>query len=209
MIGHTGLSGAGSTIIGAAGGAAGTSIGVFAPIVFGAAAGPIGIAVGAVIAAGAAIVSALGIGSGCGPTCVQATQVVNQAEPTFQANLDAYENGVIDQSTAQANYNNMWAAIKQACSGIPGAAGTNCVGDREQGACKWKQTGQPQYPGQPAYGDCWNWYEAYYRPLTLAPVNAPVSSTSTIVGDLTSSLTSSPLLLVAVAGIVGLMIAEG
>lgn len=145
-------------------------------------AAPIVIAVGALIDIGAAIASALHIGEGCGQTCVQATSVVNSAEPTFQANLTGYEQGVIDQTTALNNFNGMWLAIQQSCGAIPGAAGQNCVGDRQQGACKWKQTANPQYPGQPAMGQCWNWWNAYHDPLTLpsqVPFGGGTSTTTT------------------------------
>ena len=61
--------------------------------------GPIGGAVGALIAAGAQIAKALKIGYGCGPTCQQATQIVNSAESVFNQNVDEYESGGIDQAT--------------------------------------------------------------------------------------------------------------
>jgi hypothetical protein len=47
----------------------------------GAATGPVGMAIGAAVAASIKIAQALHIGYGCGPTCVQATQLVNEAEP--------------------------------------------------------------------------------------------------------------------------------
>ena len=118
--------------------------------------GPIGGAVGALIAAGAQIAKALKIGYGCGPTCQQATQIVNSAESTFNMNVDGYESGQIDQATAISNWNGMWNAIQQSCGQIPGAAGRDCVSDRAAGSCKWKQTAagaSKGYPGVPKEGE--------------------------------------------------------
>lgn len=130
------------------------------------------------VAAGiAAILAAAGVGSGCGQTCIQATNLVNQAEPAFLANLQQYENGQITQAQAQATYNNLWQALQVACAAIPGAAGQKCISDRQQGACTWKATGTPPTPYSPADGACWDWYSAYYVPLTYPPTNAPATST--------------------------------
>ena len=101
----------------------------------------------------------------------------------------------------------MWSAIQQACGGIPGAAGKNCVSDRQAGSCKWKQTAAPKYPGEPNLGECWNWDAAYHQPL-LQPALVPMSG-SGVTGSLTSvanDLMSNPVLLVGVGLlVVGLM----
>jgi hypothetical protein len=205
MIGHGLGAASGNQIVSVVGGTTGSLLGgtvaIWAPLI--GVTGPVGVAIAGLVAAGAAIAGALGVGEGCGPTCVQATNVVNGAEPIFRQNLAAYENGQIDQVTAQNNYNQGWAAIVQSCGGIPGGAGKNCVGDRQQGACTWKQTAPPQYPGQPQVGDCWNWYNAYYEPLTYPAVNAPTVSAASNV----SSLMSNPMLLIG-GGLVlvGLMV---
>jgi len=202
--GYQGMGATGSQIIGVTGGTVATlggtifsSSALMSMLGISAAAGPVGIAVAGVVAAGAAIASALGVGSGCGQSCIQATNVVNQAEPVLKQNLDAYESGQIDQDTAQSNYAQVWTAVQQACGGIPGAAGQDCISDRAEGSCKWKQTASPTYPGEPALGDCWNWYEAYYNPLTL-PALVPMQSSSVggTVSSLVGDVTSSPLLLV-------------
>lgn len=143
----------------------------------------------AILAAAAGVaklLATLGIGSGCGQTCIQATNIVNQAEPSFLANLQQYENGQITQEQAQTTYNNLWQAMVVACSAISGSAGQNCISDRQEGACTWKATGTPPTPYSPAVGSCWNWYNAYYVPLTYPPTNAPAASTSS-----TSSSTAS------------------
>jgi hypothetical protein len=155
-------------------------------------AAPVVAAVGALVALGSQIAGALHIGEGCGTTCIQATNVVNSAEPTFKMNLDAYEAGTIDQPTAQSNFQQMWTAVQQSCGAIPGVAGQNCIGDRQEGSCKWKDKGQ-----------CWNWFVGYSDPLGK-PATVPYSGVST--GSIVSDLTNNPMLLVGgVLLVVGLM----
>jgi hypothetical protein len=129
-------------------------------------------------AAIAELLAAFGVGAGCGQACIQATNLVNQAEPVLQQNLQAYENGQIDQPTAEDNYQKIWQSIQTACSAIPGGPGQRCVTDRQQGACTWKATGNPPTPYSPSPGSCWNWYNGYYVPLTYPPINAPAAGSS-------------------------------
>lgn len=143
----------------------------------------------------AQLLAEFGVGSGCGQACIEATNLVNQAEPALLQNLQDYENGVIDQATAQSNYNQIWQSIVTACGAISGSAGQNCISERQQGACQWKATGTPPTPYSPAVGSCWNWYNAYYTPLTYPPTNAPASTAastaaSTVSSDVTSALSS-------------------
>lgn len=154
---------------------------------------PLVAAVGGLVMVGAAIAGALHIGEGCGATCIQATNVVNSAEPTFKMNVDYYEQGKIDQTTALDNFNQMWTAIQQSCGAIPGAAGQNCISDRAQGSCKWQDNGQ-----------CWNWWVGYHDPL-LQPATTPYSGGSG--SGVVSSLTSSPALLVGAGLLVVAMMA--
>jgi hypothetical protein len=128
--------------------------------------------------------AALGVGAGCGQTCIQATSVVNQAEPALLANIQQYEAGQISQAQAQQTYNNVWQGIQVSCSAIPGQAGQDCVSDRAEGSCKWKQTTTSpllSFPGEPQPGECWNWYSGYYVPLTMPPLT-PMAATSTAAG---------------------------
>jgi hypothetical protein len=155
-----GLGAGGSQIVGAVGGSSASVLAAsmpwLAPVI---GINPVlGGAIAGMIAAGSAIASALGVGSGCGQTCIEATQIVNQAEPLFEQNVALYQSGQIDQATAIATFDNMWAAVEQACSGIPGAAGTNCVADRQEGACKWRDVN----------GECWNWFKGYRDPLLVS-----------------------------------------
>lgn len=113
-------------------------------------AAPLVAAVGGVIAAASAIAGALHIGEGCGPTCVQATQIVNQAAIVLQQNLAAFQSKTIDKQTALNNFNQVWLAVQQSCGAISGAAGQNCVGDRQRGGK-------------------WDWFSYYYDPIANAP----------------------------------------
>ena len=193
-----GMGSTGSSIVTAAGGAIASASPLAGP------AAPIVAAVGGLVAAAGAIAGALHIGQGCGATCIQATSIVNSAEPAFRLNLEGYENGTIDQTTALNNFNQMWTAIQQSCGQIPGTAGEKCVSDRQAGACTWKQTANPEYPGQPNIGACWNWWNAYHDPLEQ-PSLVPTSG-----GTVVSGLTSNPTLLIG-AGllVVALMFGGG
>lgn len=189
---HGGMGSTGSNVVTAVGGT------IMSAAVLAGPAAPLVAAVGALVALGGVMAGALHIGEGCGPTCIQATQIVNQAEPTFKMNLDAYEAGTIDQSTAVSNFQQMWTAVQQSCGAIPGVAGQNCVSDRAAGSCKWKDN-----------GNCWNWDIGYHQPL-LSPATVPYSggtgiSTSNIIG----TLTSNPMLLVGGALLVVGLMASG
>lgn len=145
-------------------------------------------------AAIAELLAAFGVGAGCGQACIQATNLVNQAEPALLQNLQDYENGTIDQATAQSNYKQIWQSIVTSCGAIPGSPGQKCVTDRQQGACTWKATGTPPTPYSPSPGSCWNWYNAYFVPLTYPPTNAPApTSTAGTVADSAASDVGSAL----------------
>lgn len=113
-------------------------------------AAPIVAAVGGLIAAASAVAGALHIGEGCGQTCIDATRIVNQAEPVLEQNVAEFQSGTIDKQTALNNFNQVWLAIQQSCGAIPGAAGINCVGDRQRGGK-------------------WDWFSYYYDPIANAP----------------------------------------
>jgi len=157
----------------------------------------------------AKLLATLGVGAGCGNTCIQATAVVNQAEPALLANLQGYENGTISQEQAIATYQNVWQGIEVACSAIPGGAGQDCISDRQQGACKWNATGTPPTPYSPADGSCWNWYNAYYVPLTYPPMNAPAASSGTVAGDASSALSTVTTDAGSIASSIGLPSGSG
>jgi hypothetical protein len=117
--------------------AAGAAVGAGAASAFlpAAAAGP----VGAAIAGIGVLIGALIANSGCGPTCVIASKIVDQLGPQLEANRDTYLAGArttSNQAAALANFDNAWAWLTsmQAC-GSPdlGDAGRRCISERARG----------------------------------------------------------------------------
>lgn len=147
--------------------------------------GPVGLAIGGAVAAVAGLLSAFGVGSGCGQSCIQASNDANQIEAAMKANLAAFQAGQISQTEALQNFDGLWQQLTQACGQIGGGAGANCVSDRQEGACKWRDSS----------GACWNWFIGYRDPIA----NAPASS---------SPLSSGSLVPLLAAGAVGLLLAE-
>jgi len=92
-----------------------------------------------------------------------ATKVVNAIEPAMRSNLAAYMSGQIDQATALANFDALWAQEEQQCGQIPGPAGQRCVTDRQAGACTWKNDGKGGPAGSGSV--CWNWFVGYRTPI--------------------------------------------
>lgn len=126
--------------------------------------------IGAAIA-GITIGIELLLNSGCGQTCIVTSDWANQAEDLLRQNAAAYfalpaPRSLVDREAAVGNFDRVWAYLSQQCSAPQlGAAGRNCIGDRQAGACKWRMTNQPQYPGGPRPGDCYNWFSAYRDPI--------------------------------------------
>jgi hypothetical protein len=140
--------------------------------------------------------------SGCGATCIQASNVVNQAEPLLAQNLAAYlalpqPHTAADQQQALANFASVWAVVNNACaSPTLGIAGAHCLSDRISGACAYKtspggwQNGVYVYPGANGSGStCWNWFVGYHDPIANDPTVVAGSS-----GSATSSSSCLSLL---------------
>jgi hypothetical protein len=138
--------------------AAGTAISGAAAAGFLAAstAGPIG----AGIALAAMVISSLIANSGCGPTCVIATHIVDDLEPQLRANKDSYLAGrrtAADQAAALSVFDITFAWLRsaQAC-GAPELhdAGARCISDRAPGGkLDWyKLYRDPIAADQPAAG---------------------------------------------------------
>ena len=112
--------------------------------------------------------------SGCGDTCIIASNDANKIEPLLQQNAAAYLAGprtVSSQQQALANFDQIWAALVQACSNPAlGNAGKRCISDRQASSCKW----------QGADGSCWNWFIGYRDPiandLNVVPDPSPVAA---------------------------------
>lgn len=128
--------------------------------------------VGPFIAAAAAVAQAFGLGGGCGPTCTQATQVVNTIQPYMQSNVDAANqqataNGgclmLAEVQVLKQNFQTLWQQVLSGCGQLPAPGGTQCIADRQPG-------------GQ------WDWTAAYLTPILQIPVcpaAPPAASQST------------------------------
>ena len=153
---------------------------------------------------------------GCGNTCVEATQIVNQIEPYLQQNLANYQALPIprtqaEQQAAEAVFNNAWSQVLAAC-GNPalGTAGQNCISQRAAGGSI------PNHPGV-------NWFTLYYNPIANDPNVAPNTTVSDLTGgtvagsstagtgtgtntdmeDVISNIFSNPLVLIGVVAVIG------
>lgn len=173
-----------------AGAAAAASAGLLSVIGITAAAVPF---IGPIVAGVTLLISALGIGNGCGGTCTEATQVVNQAETLLQQNLAAAQQTVEQYGCLTAsefsqlvqNFNTIWGQVEQQCGAIPAPGGTQCISDRQPGGKL-------------------DWTGYYLTPIRSMPVCADAAvagagTAGTGISGVVSSLTSNPILLVALA----------
>jgi len=97
---------------------------------------------------------------GCGQSCVLTSEAANEVEELLKRNLEMYmESGrtKAEQRAAVDYFDLVWAQLVEFC-GQPEfqttRAGRNCVEDRKEGACKWKEG-----------GTCWNWFVGYRDPI--------------------------------------------
>jgi hypothetical protein len=170
------------------------------------------------------LLNKLGIGSGCGQPCIQATNIVNQAEPYLQQNILAYfaqpaPRTPASQAAALQQFDSIWQGVQASCTAIPGQPGQDCISDRQSGSCKWKQTTTSPLlaiPGEPQPGDCWNWFSGYRDPIAndtdvAAPITTSEStatSTSGTVGT-TAGISNSTLFLFAGVGLLAFAVLGG
>src|SRR6185369_8545402 len=180
-----------SGLIAATGGAAGSTLSILSPILLGSTAGPIGAAIGAGIVAVTQVLGVFGVGNGCGQSCVVASQNANDIENQMKQNLAAFQSGQIDRATALSNFDILWNAFVQMCHQVGGDQQTNCIADRQAGACKWHDSA----------GQCWNWDTGYRAPIQNAAAAAPTVAVSSLLKNITL-----PELLVL--GVIGFGIAE-
>ena len=150
--------------------------------------------------AGVMVALALIRNSGCGQTCIVASNDANKIEPLLEANLDGYFKGprtAASKAQALQNFDEIWNALYQACSNPAlGDAGKRCISDRQAGSCKWRQTdagyAKHPYPGVPKPGECWDWFSGYRAPIANdAPTAAVALSDLGITGDLSTLFSSS------------------
>lgn len=139
--------------------------------------------------------------SGCGPTCIQASDYANQAEPILRNNLNTYlalpkPRSQSQQAAALETFDRVWSQLVQLWSDPKlGNAGKRGISDRQAGACKWRD----------ASGACWNWFSGYRDPIANDPNVVPDSQAalSSAVGALLPGGGSvSTLGLLALAGLV-------
>ena len=155
---------------------------------------------------------AMGVGSGCGQTCVLSSKYANQAEAYLKQNISAYfainpPRPQSAQTAALQNFDTIWSDLEQQCSNAQlGNAGQRCITDRQAGGCTWKAS-PPEYPGEPAAGDCWNWFNGYRDPIANDPDVVPDAQLASAADGATSaalvaSSSSSWLLIAAAAALV-------
>lgn len=173
-------------------------------------AGPIGAAVAGLTAVGLAISNLF---SGCGQTCIAATQIDNQVEPILLQNLQHYMAASPRyrsiQQAALNNFDTMWAAYVKAEQSVP-TQGAISIQERGPSGCheEWKAPD----------GSCWNWYTGYRNPIANDPTVVPDPSPS---GDISAAIFGSgssvsggsgpsiaPLLLLGGAAIVAMMVLD-
>jgi len=202
IVGATG-SAAGPVITAAAAPAVATALGISASVAI-----PL---VGAAFAGVLFGIEAI-LHSGCGQACIATSQWANEAEPLLRQNIDTYFRLPVrtrtDQQSALRMFDAIWAGLVERCS-QPGlsTAGRNCIADRQQGACKWKQTGESPWPGGPDLGQCWNWFAAYRDPIAndtdvVSEEQAVLSSAGEFVSQAGDTLKANPLLALAAAGLI-------
>lgn len=114
------------------------------------------VAIGGLLASFAT--SVLHIGTGCGATCVEATDVVNYAECIMQANINTYMQQPVHYASAQAAamsvFTQAWNYIVQSCTAIGGEGGKGCIADRSPGGR-------------------WDYHALYYTPISNDPCVVP------------------------------------
>jgi hypothetical protein len=143
--------------------------------------------------------AALGVGAGCGQSCVITSDAANEYGNIMQQNILAYfaqtpPRTTTSQTAALQVFDTAWADMVAACNQVGGSAGQNCVSERQEGACQWKQTTDSPLlvvPGEPQPGECWNYYNGMRDPIANdTDVIVYSASDSTVTSDVGSVLSS-------------------
>lgn len=154
--------------------------------------GPVGAAIGGLIAVGSLIANMF---HGCGQTCVVASQDADKAEQYLQQNLSAYQSSPVHYASLQAaalnNVDTMFAALRQACSDPNlGSAGQRCISERlvRGGTAPWCP--------KAGHTGC-DWFILYRDPIAndphVVPDPSPVSTAASGVESAVSSIASGTI----------------
>ena len=105
--------------------------------------------------------------SGCGSSCVQATQIVNEIGPYLEQLASNYVNASVRtpsmQAQALAIFDSTWAQLVQLCSDPAlGDAGRRCISERQRGGSA---------PWCPTSTGC-DYFTLYRDPIEQTPPNA-------------------------------------
>ena len=157
--------------------------------------GPVGAAIAGIAGIGIAIANLF---SGCGQTCVEATNIADQAGALIDQAYNYYMNSPVHYASMQAAYLNLfdgtWAAMVKACSNPQlGAAGQRCITDRQAGSCAY-QVSPFGWQQDPATGK-WTWVEAGPNGSGTVCWNSfvgrrdPVANDPTVVPDTVGAIT--------------------
>lgn len=184
------------------------------------------------------LLGAIGIGKGCGQTCITASNYANQAENILRQNLNTYlALSPRTQSAQQAALNifdQTWQGLVSVCSNPAlNDAGKRCISDRQQGSCAYKTSPgagcQPTQsncwtqdsignctfnPGGPngSGNACWNWFIGYRDPIANDPCVVPDTATSAVSGaisTLSSATGIDPTLLMIGGGLMVVLMLAG
>ena len=110
-------------------------------------------------------------------TCVDASNIANQAEPLLQKNMQLFftnpNRTVQDQQAALNTFDSIQALVTKGCSTAPlagTAAGQRCISDRySRTSCAFGKTTTNEYPMYASVpypvGVCWNWLVGYRDPI--------------------------------------------
>lgn len=200
--------------------AAGVSTAASTLVALSAITGPVGIAIAGLASIGLMIANAF---SGCGQTCVEATNIANQVGALFDQMLNTYMSAPIHYKSMQTAYLQQWDAgwnaLQAACSNPQlGAAGQRCISDRARGSCKWhtspggwqQQNGTWVYvaPGPDGSGStCWDWFVGSRDPVandpTVVPDPTPLSSVGSSLNSIASGIGLNSNLLLPGALVLG------
>jgi len=168
--------------------------------------------IGAGIAAVSVLAGILIKNSGCGQTCVVTSQWANEAAELLQRNSDEYfalpaPRSRANQQIALQTFDSVWARLVELYSNpAVGDAGKTGIADRQAGACKWKQNQTGGHPGEPAIGECWNWFNGYRDPIANDPTTETSASAAALAPLTDATGLDAPELFLAGALLIGLFL---